>query len=93
MSTKGKIASGIASATAILAPASTAFCADPTVNEAVQAAETLMGKLTAVLNITNIVAILGAGITACAGLFLAWWGARKLVRMLMGVFKKGKLSI
>ena len=92
MSTKGKIATGIASATAVLAPASTAFCAED-VSEAVQAAQTLMGKLTAVLNITNIVAILGAGITACAGLFLAWWGARKLVRMLMGVFKKGKLSI
>lgn len=93
MSTKGKCVSAIGAAGVVLGTATSAFCADPTVNEAVSAAETLMGRLTAVLNITNIVAILGAGITACAGLFLAWWGARKLVRMLMGVFKKGKLSI
>lgn len=85
--------SAVGSAVAVLAPATTAFCADGDVNEAVQAAETLMGKLTAVLNITNMVAVVGAGISACAGLFLGWWGARKLVRMLMGVFKKGKLSI
>lgn len=93
MSTKGKCVSAVGSAGAVLGTATTAFCAEGDVSEAVQAAQTLMGKLTAVLNITNIVAILGAGITACAGLFLAWWGARKLVRMLMGVFKKGKLSI
>ncbi len=93
MSTKGKCVSAVGAAGAVLGTATTAFCADPAVNEAVSAAETLMGRLTAVLNITNIVAVLGAGITACAGLFLAWWGARKLVRMPMGVFKKGKLSI
>ena len=93
MSTKGKIACAVGTAGAVLGSATTAFCADPDVSEAVTAAQTLMGKLTAVLNITNIVAIIGAGITACAGLFLAWWGARKLVAMLMRVFKKGKLSL
>ena len=37
--------------------------------------------------------LLTIGIGAVIGLFLAWWGARKLVRMLMGAFKKGKVSL
>lgn len=61
--------------------------------EAVSAAKSLMDSATSTLNIGNIVAIVGAGIGAVIGLFLAWWGARKLVRMLMGAFKKGKVSL
>lgn len=64
-----------------------------TTDEAVQAAKTLMNNVTSVLNITNIVAILSAGLTSVLGLFLAWWGARKLVKMVMAVFKKGKISL
>lgn len=61
--------------------------------EAVSAAKSLMDTATSTLNIGNIVAIIGAGIGAVIGLFLAWWGARKLVRMLMNAFKKGKVSL
>lgn len=68
------------------------YAADGT-NEAVSAAKSLLDSATGTLNIGNIVAIVGAGIGAVIGLFLAWWGARKLVRMLMGAFKKGKVSL
>ena len=61
--------------------------------EAVNAAKELMTIVTGTLNITNIVAILGAGLGAVLGLFLAWWGARKLLKMVMSVFKKGKISL
>lgn len=61
--------------------------------EAVSAAKSLMDTATQTMNIGNIVAIVGAGIGAVIGLFLAWWGARKLVRMLMTAFKKGKVSV
>lgn len=62
-------------------------------NEAVEAAKQLMTTATGTLNIANIVAIIGAGIGAVIGLFLAWWGARKLLGMLMKAFKKGKVSM
>lgn len=62
-------------------------------SEAVSAAQSLLESATGTLNISNIVAIVGAGIGAVIGLFLAWWGARKLVRMLMAAFKKGKVSM
>ncbi len=70
----------------------TAMAADGT-NEAVSAAKSLLDTATGTMNIGNIVAIVGAGIGAVIGLFLAWWGARKLVHMLMGAFKKGKVSL
>lgn len=70
----------------------TSFAADGT-NEAVSAAKSLMESATGTLNIGNIVAIVGAGIGAVIGLFLSWWGARKLVNMLMKAFKKGKVSL
>lgn len=70
----------------------TAFAAD-TDTEAVSAAKALMEAATATLNIGNVVAILSAGIGAVLGMFLSWWGARKLVNMLIKVFKKGKISL
>lgn len=62
-------------------------------SEAVSAAQSVMDTATATLNIGNIVAIIGAGIGAVIGLFLAWWGARKLVRMLKNAFTKGNVSM
>ena len=86
---KGLIAGG-GIGSAIIATTATAF-ADGT-NEAVSAASTLMGNITSTLNITNAVAILSAGLGAVVGLFLAWWGARKLANMVVNVFRKGKIK-
>lgn len=86
---KGAIVGG-GVGSAILATSALAF-ADGT-NEAVSAASTLMGNITSTLNITNAVAILSAGLGAVVGLFLAWWGARKLANMVVNVFRKGKIK-
>lgn len=86
---KGSLAAGgIGSA---LIASSMVALADGT-NEAVSAASTLMGNITSTLNITNAVAILSAGLGAVVGLFLAWWGARKLANMVVNVFRKGKIK-
>ncbi len=63
------------------------------ITEAVTAAETIVGSMTSVLNITNIIAILSACMGAATVLFLGWWGARKVVRVVVNAFAKGKLSI
>ena len=73
--------------------AGTAVTAFAETNEAVSAASSVLANATSTLNITNIVAIVGAGITAVVGLFLAWWGVRKLLSMLMNAFKKGKIKM
>lgn len=88
----GKLIGAITGGAVLASGGISAFAADDTA-EAVSAAKNLLETATATLNIGNIVAIIGAGIGAVIGLFLAWWGARKLVRMLMGAFKKGKVSL
>ena len=60
---------------------------------AVNAAQSLFNKVAGVLNFANIAKVLGIGIAAVIGIWLAWWGLRKLVRMLVNVIKKGRLSL
>lgn len=88
----GKIVGAVSGGAVALSGAVSSYAADGT-NEAVSAAKSLLETATGTLNIGNIVAIVGSGIGAVIGLFLAWWAARKLVRMLMGAFKKGKVSL
>lgn len=88
-----KIVAAFSGGAVMASGAISAFATDPTQAEAVSAAKSLLDTATGTMNISNIVAIVGAGIGAVIGLFLAWWGARKLVRMLMTAFKKGKVSV
>lgn len=74
----------------------TCFAADGTTvdaSEAVTAATQVLDSVTAVLNITNVAAILSACMGSATLLFLAWWGVRKVVRVTVAAFAKGKLSI
>ena len=89
-----KIAAAVSGGAVMLGGAVQAFAEGAgTDTEAVSAAKSLLSSATGTLNIGNIVAIIGAGIGAVIGLFLAWWGARKLVHMLVNAFKKGKVSM
>jgi ABC-type dipeptide/oligopeptide/nickel transport system permease subunit len=89
-----KIVAAVSGGAVMLGGAVTALAEGAgTDTEAVSAAKNILSSATGTLNIGNIVAIIGAGIGAVIGLFLAWWGARKLVRMLMTAFKKGKVSM
>ena len=80
----------------------TAFAADGdaaatvvqiTPDEAVSAAKGLFASVTGTLNFTNIAKVLSIGIGAVIGIWLAWWGIRKLVRMLTNVLQKGRVQL
>ena len=89
-----KIAAAVSGGAVMLGGTVQAFAEGAgTDTEAVSAAKNLLSSATGTLNIGNIVAIIGAGIGAVIGLFLAWWGARKLVHMLVNAFTKGKVSM
>lgn len=89
-----KLAGAVAGVGTVVTGAITARASEPVaVTEAVSAAKAVMETATSTLNIGNIVAIIGAGIGAVIGLFLAWWGARKLVRMLKNAFTKGNVTM
>lgn len=67
--------------------------ADMDVDQAVSAASTLFNKVAGTLNFASVAKVLSIGIGAAIGIYLAWWGLRKLVRMLTRVLERGKLSL
>jgi p-aminobenzoyl-glutamate transporter AbgT len=85
-----KYAIAVGAGSSIAAASFNVFAADP-VTDGAAAAEQLLNAMTATLNLQNMVTIITAGIGAVLALYLGWWGARKLARMLMGVFNKGRI--
>ncbi len=45
------------------------------------------------VSVSTIVEVLAVVVGACIGMVFMWWGVRKVARMLMSAFKKGKLSV
>lgn len=82
---------------AILAISMVACFADPasgsTGTEAVSAVQTVFSNVTGTINISNVVSILGIVVGACVGLVLMWFGIRKVIKIIMGAFRKGKISV
>ena len=53
----------------------------------------IIETITSQISWANVVGILGSIVLVCAGFAFGWWGVRKVVRMLMSAFKKGKVSV
>lgn len=55
----------------------------------------LSSVLTAITNqisTTTVLGVVAGAIGAAIGLVFMWWGIRKLIRVLMSAFRKGRLS-
>ena len=78
---------------AILAISMVACFADGAGTEAVSAVQSVFTDVTGTINISNIVSILGIVVGACVGLVLMWFGIRKVIKIIMGAFRKGKISV
>lgn len=70
-------------------------CAADTTSDlgAKEAAQGVMDIIHAQLNFTTVMEVIGVGLASAVAIFLGWWGIRKLVRIVMNAFKKGKVSI
>lgn len=53
----------------------------------------ILSALQAQISVATVVEVLAVAAGAAVGLAFMWWGGRKLVRVLMSAFKKGKVSI
>lgn len=49
--------------------------------------------LQAQISVTTVVEVLAVAAGVAVGLAFMWWGVRKLARVLMSAFKKGKVSL
>lgn len=62
-------------------------------SDAISAVQTVFTDVTGTINIGNIVSILAIVVGACVGLVLMWFGIRKVIKIIMGAFRKGKISV
>lgn len=61
--------------------------------EAVSAVQSVFTDVTGTINISSVVQILAIVVAACVGLVLMWFGIRKVIKIIMGAFRKGKISV
>lgn len=52
----------------------------------------VLSAITDQISVTTVIAVVAGAIGASIGLVFMWWGVRKLIRVLMAAFRKGKLS-
>lgn len=85
------------SALAISVVGAVGACAEgPTVPDnatIISGIKSVTDTVTASFNIETIAAIVGITLAASVGLFLFWWGGRKVLRMARNAFTKGKISL
>lgn len=79
----------------VFAMAVPAFATDQTdtADVAVSAVQSALSEATGAINITNILAIVGAAIGASVLLVFFWWGLRKVISAVMAAFRKGRLKV
>lgn len=75
---------------ALPASAAEAVTVDPVEFSDFQA---VLTNLQAQISVATVVAVIAAVVGAAIGLVFMWWGVRKLIRVIMGAFKKGKVSV
>ena len=54
--------------------------------------KSVISAITAQISVTTVVEVLAYAVPLMIGLVFAWWGIRKVTRMIMGAFRKGRLN-
>lgn len=52
----------------------------------------VLNAATSQISVSTVVEVLAVGVGAAVGFVFMWWGVRKLIKVLMSAFRKGKLS-
>ena len=55
--------------------------------------QSVLQALQGQISVATVVEVLAIAAGAAVGLAFMWWGVRKLARVLMAAFKKGKVSL
>lgn len=53
----------------------------------------ILDEISKFISVENIVAVLAAVTAVSVSFVFLWWGVRKVIRMIMSAFRKGKLSV
>ena len=52
----------------------------------------VISSMTNQISVSTVVGVIAVVVGAGIGLVFMWWGVRKLIRVIMGAFRKGRLS-
>lgn len=52
----------------------------------------VLSAITGQISVTTVIGVVAGAIGASIALVFMWWGIRKLIRVLMSAFRKGRLS-
>lgn len=52
----------------------------------------VLTAITGQISVNTVIAVVAGAIGASIGLVFMWWGVRKLIRVIMSAFRKGRLS-
>ena len=52
----------------------------------------VLSAITDQISVTTVIGVVAGAVGAAIGLVFMWWGVRKLIRVIMGAFRKGRLS-
>ena len=58
-----------------------------------EAAQEVFNTMHGTFNFTNILSIIGVALGAALAIFIGWWAIRKVSKMVMNAFSKGKVSV
>lgn len=53
----------------------------------------VLTSLQSQMSVGTVVEVLAVLVGAAVGLAFMWWGVRKLIQVIMGAFKKGRVSV
>lgn len=62
------------------------------VDEAEAAMTSVFSNVVSVLSVETIIKFVGVAVAAAVGLFIFWWGTRKVVKIVRKAFASGKVS-
>lgn len=69
------------------------FLAATMPSEVTDAINQVYSGVTGLVSVETVAQVLGIALASAGGFFLLWWGARKVVRMVTGAFRSGKIKI
>lgn len=58
-----------------------------------EAATSIFETMYGLITVKTITEVIGIALAAAIGIFLAWWAIRKVARMVITAFSKGKISV
>ena len=70
-----------------------AFAEEPVTENPVSQISSAFSNVTGIIKISNVVSVIGIVLATAFGFVLFWWGLRKVIKVIMSAFSKGKVRV